>query len=38
VRALPPRRRPKLRTRMRHRSYKKGWRLEALGPMPPDAV
>ena len=38
VRALPPRRKPKLRTRMRHRSYKNGWRLEALGPMPPDAV
>ena len=38
VRFLPPRRRPKLRTQMRRRSYKTGWRLEALGPMPPDAV
>ena len=38
VRALPPRRTPKLRTRMRHRSYRKGWRLDALGPMPPDEV
>ena len=32
VRALPPRRKPKLRTQLRHRSYKNGWRLEALGP------
>ena len=38
VRALPSRRKPKLRTQLRHRSYKNGWRLEALGPMPPDAV
>ena len=38
VRFLPPRRRPKLRTQLRRRSYKTGWRLEALGPMPPDAV
>ena len=38
VRLLPPRRRPKLRTQLRRRSYKTGWRLEALGPMPPDAV
>ncbi len=38
VALLPPRRRPKLRTRMTHRSYKCGWRLEALGPMPPDAT
>ena len=36
VRALPPRRKPKLRTRMRHRSYENGWRLEALGTTPPD--
>ena len=38
VRLLPPRRRPKLRTQLRRRSYKGGWRLEALGPMPPDSV
>jgi hypothetical protein len=38
VAILPPRRRPKLRTQLRHRSYKDGWRLEALGPMPPDAA
>jgi hypothetical protein len=32
VRALPARRRPRLRTRLRHRSYPDGWRLEELGP------
>lgn len=38
VRMLPPRRRPKLRTKLGRRSYRNGWRLEALGPMPPDAA
>lgn len=32
VRALPERRRPRLRTRMRHRSYPHGYRIEELGP------
>jgi hypothetical protein len=32
VRALPPRRRPKLRTAMRHRTYRSGYRIEGLGP------
>jgi hypothetical protein len=32
VRALPPRRRPRLRTSMRRRSYSAGWRIEDLGP------
>jgi hypothetical protein len=31
VRALPPRRRPKLRTRLRRRTYREGWRLDELG-------
>jgi hypothetical protein len=34
VRLLPPRRRPRLRTAMKHRSYPGGWELEALGPPP----
>lgn len=34
VRLLPPRRRPRLRTRMRRRSYPAGWRVEELGPEP----
>jgi hypothetical protein len=38
VAMLPPRRRPKLRTELRHRSYADGWKLEALGPMPPDGA
>jgi len=38
VGVLPARRRPKLRTRLRRRSYRNGWRLDALGPMPPDAA
>ena len=38
VRLLPSRRRAKLRTQLRRRSYKNGWRLEALGPTPPDAA
>jgi hypothetical protein len=32
VRRLPPRRRPRLRTLERHRSYPGGYELEALGP------
>ena len=32
VRALPPRRRPRLRTTGRRRSYPAGWQLETLGP------
>jgi hypothetical protein len=35
VRLLPPRRRPKLRTRLRHRSYPEGYSLEELGPTRP---
>jgi hypothetical protein len=33
VRALPPRRRPRLRTEEKHRSYPGGYELEALGPV-----
>jgi ER-bound oxygenase mpaB/B'/Rubber oxygenase, catalytic domain len=36
VAALPPRRRPKLRTRRRTRTYGRDWELDALGPPPPD--
>jgi hypothetical protein len=32
VRALPPRRRPRLRTELRHRTYPDGYRIEELGP------
>jgi hypothetical protein len=32
LRLLPIRRRPRLRTRMAHRSYPQGWTLKALGP------
>lgn len=32
LRLLPKRRRPRLRTELAHRSYKDGWRIEALGP------
>jgi hypothetical protein len=32
LRRLPPRRRPRLRTQMRHRSYPRGYRIEDLGP------
>jgi hypothetical protein len=32
VRLLPPRRRPRVRTAMRRRSYPRGWRIEELGP------
>jgi hypothetical protein len=38
LRLLPPRRRPKLRTQLRHRTYRNGYVIEALGPMPPDAA
>jgi hypothetical protein len=34
VRSLPSRRRPKLRTGLRHRTYRKGWRLDELGTTP----
>jgi hypothetical protein len=33
VRLLPPRRRPKLRTGLRRRTYPRGWRLGELGTM-----
>jgi hypothetical protein len=32
VRALPPRRRPRIRTEERHRSYPRGYAIEKLGP------
>jgi hypothetical protein len=32
LRLLPPRRKPKLRTELRHRSYPQGYSIEALGP------
>jgi hypothetical protein len=32
VALLPPRRRPRLRTRRRTRTYGRGWKLEGLGP------
>ncbi|MGH2734800.1 MAG: oxygenase MpaB family protein [Actinomycetota bacterium] len=32
VRALPPRRKPRLRTEMRRRTYPRGYRVEDLGP------
>lgn len=35
VRLLPPRRRPHLRTRMKHRSYPSGYRIEDLGAAVP---
>ena len=38
VRALPPRRKPKLRTNLRHRTYPTGYEIEALGPPPPDVA
>ena len=39
VRLLPPRRRPKLRTRLRRRTYPRGWRLAELGVLrPPDTA
>jgi hypothetical protein len=33
ARTLPPRRRPRLRTKLRHRSYPDGWRLGELGTL-----
>jgi hypothetical protein len=38
VRLLPPRRKPKLRTQLRHRTYRDRYVIEVLGPMPPDAA
>jgi hypothetical protein len=38
IRHLPPRRKPRLRTRERHRTYPDGYELEALGPLPVDAI
>jgi hypothetical protein len=35
LRMLPARRKPKLRTELRHRTYPHGYTIEALGPMPP---
>lgn len=32
LRLLPPRRRPRLRTRLPHPSYPQGWKLQDLGP------
>jgi hypothetical protein len=34
VRLLPPRRRPRMRTEMRRRTYPRGYRVEELGPPP----
>ncbi len=34
LRRLPPRRRPRLRTAMRHPTYPHGYRIEQLGPSP----
>jgi hypothetical protein len=34
VRRLPPRRKPRLRTRMRRRPYPRGYRIDELGPPP----
>ncbi|HEX6442357.1 MAG TPA: oxygenase MpaB family protein [Stellaceae bacterium] len=36
VRWLPARRRPRLRTEMRHRSYPRGYAIEELGPRVPE--
>jgi hypothetical protein len=38
VRQLPERKRPRLRSEMRHRTYPRGWRTERLGPPPADEV
>jgi len=35
---MPARRRSRLRTLERHRSYPDGYRLESLGPPPADAI
>jgi mpaB/rubber oxygenase-like protein len=37
LRPLPPRRKPKLRTELRHRTYPQGYAIQALGPLPPDS-
>jgi hypothetical protein len=37
LRRFPPRRSPRLRTGMRHRSYPRGYRIETLGPPPYEA-
>jgi hypothetical protein len=34
LRLLPSRRKPKLRTQIRHRTYPQGYSIEALGPKP----
>jgi hypothetical protein len=34
LRLFPPRRKPKLRTELRHRTYPQGYLIEALGPKP----
>jgi hypothetical protein len=36
VRRLPPRRRPRVRTALRRRTYASGWTIEELGPPPAD--
>lgn len=38
TRLLPPRRRPRLRTEIRHRSYRRGYVIEELGPPPPGKI
>ena len=38
LRRFPPRRTPKLRTELRHRTYPHGHLIEALGPPPPDSA
>ncbi len=35
VRRLPGRRRPRMRTEMKHRTYPEGYRIEELGPQEP---
>ena len=37
VRLLPERRRPRMRTAMKHRSYPRGYRIEELGPPIPES-
>jgi len=37
LRWLPPRKEPRLRTRMRHPTYPRGYRIEELGPPAPGA-
>jgi ER-bound oxygenase mpaB/B'/Rubber oxygenase, catalytic domain len=36
LRVMPPRRKPRLRTQERHRSYPDHWQIEELGPPPAD--